>query len=139
MFPFPLGSGDPEEVSALAFHTICHPGDLPSGQPLKETLLSSGEQPRTHPVSCFLSSLAFPHVFGLLPLGFVLILMQGNCGLPENTSKYYSRQGFPKIVVLNPLARIFCSAVAMVETKNRNPSLCFEGPCSLLQRQDEYL
>lgn len=131
-FP-PFWSGKLGKMNVLGFYTICLPMDPPSDQPLEEMLVFSGEQPRNG-VSCFSSSLDCIPFCRLPPLEFVLKLMQGNYGLPENTSKYNPKLSFPTVVVFK--ARFFCPAVAMVETKSRNPSLCSEDTCSLLGRQE---
>ena len=112
-------------MNVLGFYAICHIMEPPSAQPLEKTLIFSGEQPGNG-ASCFSSSLDFTPFFRLLPIESVLRLRQSNCGLPENTSKNNPKLSFPTIVVFK--ARIFffffCPAIAMVETKNRNPSLC---------------
>ena len=117
-----LGSGNVEETSAPGFYNICSPGDPPRLQPLEKTLIYSRERSRNG-VSCFSSSLDFTALCRLLPLEAVLILVQGNCGLSENTSEYNPRLGFPQIVVLNQLARIFCPVVAIGETEQTSQPL----------------
>ena len=112
-------------MNVLGFYAICCLMEPPSAQPLEKTLIFSGEQPGNG-ASCFSSSLDFTPFFRLLPIESVLRLRQSNCGLPENTSKNNPKLSFPTIVVFKARFFFFCPAIAMVETKNRNPSLCSE-------------
>lgn len=112
-------------MNVLGFYAICRLMEPPSAQPLEKMLIFSGEQPGND-ASCFSSSLDFTPFFRLLPIESVLRLRQSNCGHPENTSKNNPKIRFPTTVVFKARFFFFCPAIAMVETKNRNPSLCSE-------------